>query len=181
MILLDNNQLVIANLFQALKYDPNVNEDMVRHLILNTYRMYRSKFSDKYGELVICHDGGRYWRKDMFPQYKASRSKSQKNSDVDWDRVHEVMDIIYNEVLSNFPYKNIKIRTVEADDIIAVLCEKYHQQENIVIISNDKDFQQLQKYPNVKQFSPIKKTFLDCNDPEGFLTYHILKGDSVCI
>ena len=178
VILLDNNQLVIANLFQAIKYDPEINEDMVRTLILNTYRMYRSKFSHKYGELVICHDGGRYWRKDIFPHYKASRSKAQKASAVDWDRVHEVMNMIYDEVLVNFPYKNIKIRSIEADDIIAILCERYHQDENILIVSNDKDFQQLQKYPSVQQFSPTKKEFLVCEDPEEFLTYHILKGDS---
>ena len=146
--------------------------------MLNTYRMYRSKFHDKYGEIVICHDGGRYWRKDIFPQYKANRSKSQKESDVDWDRIHEVMNMIHEEVVANFPYKNIKLRKVEADDIIAVLCEKYHMDENIVIVSNDKDFQQLQRYPNVKQYSPTKKQFLECEDPEEFLTYHILKGDS---
>ena len=178
VILLDNNQLVIANLFQSLKYDPNINEDMVRHLMLNTYRMYRSKFNDKYGEIVICHDGGRYWRKDIFPQYKANRSKAQKESDVDWDRIHEVMNMIHEEVVANFPYKNIKIVSVEADDIIAVLCERYHMDENIVIVSNDKDFQQLQRYPNVSQYSPTKKQFLECEDPEDFLTYHILKGDS---
>ena len=121
VILLDNNQLVIANLFQSLKYDPNINEDMVRHLMLNTYRMYRSKFNNKYCELVICHDGGRYWRKDVFPHYKASRSKAQKQSDVDWDRIHEVMNMIHEEVVTNFPYKNIKITSIEADDIIATI------------------------------------------------------------
>ena len=178
LILLDNNQLVIANLFQSMKYDPNINEDMIRHLILNTYRMYRNKFHEEYGELVICHDGGRYWRKDIFPEYKANRSKSQKNSDVDWDRVHDVMNMIYDEILDNLPYKNLKIRTVEADDIIAVLCERYHEKEKIVIVSNDKDFQQLQRFPNVRQFSPIKKQFLDCDNPEDFLVHHILKGDS---
>tara|TARA_R100000008_G_scaffold13898_1_gene6785 strand:- start:2853 stop:3635 length:783 start_codon:yes stop_codon:yes gene_type:complete len=161
-----------------MKYDPNINEDMIRHLILNTYRMYRNKFHEEYGELVICHDGGRYWRKDIFPEYKANRSKSQKNSDVDWDRVHDVMNMIYDEILDNLPYKNLKIRTVEADDIIAVLCERYHEKEKIVIVSNDKDFQQLQRFPNVRQFSPIKKQFLDCDNPEDFLIHHILKGDS---
>ena len=140
--------------------------------------MYRTKFFKKYGELVICHDGGRYWRKDIFPYYKSNRSKAQKESDVDWDRIHEVMNMMYDEVIENFPYKNIKIKTVEADDIIAILCEKYHTTEDIVIVSNDKDFQQLQKYPRVKQYSPIKKTYLVCEDPEIFLIDHILGGDS---
>lgn len=169
---------MIASLFQALKQDPEINEDLIRHLVLNTYRMYRSKFSDKYGELVICNDGGRYWRKDIYPYYKSNRSKAQKKSSMDWDKVHNVMDTIYSEISEVFPYKNIKIRSVEADDIIAIICEKYHTQENIVIVSNDKDFQQLQRFPSVKQFSPIKKKFLVCEKPENFLIDHILGGDS---
>jgi len=155
-----------------------MNEEMVRHLVLNTYRMYRSKFYKEYGELVICHDGGRYWRKEIFPEYKANRAKLKKNSDVDWERVHHIMNMIYDEVAENLPYKNIKIKKIEADDIIAVICEKCHDKEKILIVSNDKDFQQLQRFSNVRQFSPIKKQFLDCDDPQEFLTYHILKGDS---
>jgi len=178
MILLDNNQLVFASLFHVLKQDPEIHESLFRHIILNTYRMYRNKFSEQYGELVICNDGGKYWRKDIFPNYKANRSKTLKKSDVNWDDIYGMMDDIREEVINTFPYKNIKIKTVEADDIIAIICEKYHTQEDIVIVSSDKDFQQLQRYENVKQYSPIKKEFLFCENPEIFLIEHILGGDS---
>ena len=46
-----------------------------------------------------------------------------------------------------------------------------------MIVSNDKDFQQLQRYPNVHQYSPLKKTQLVCENPEKFLLEHIIKGD----
>jgi hypothetical protein len=170
--------LIIANLFQSLKVSPEIDENLIRHLVLNTYRMYRSKFHSEYGELVICNDSGKYWRKDIFPQYKYNRSKNKKKDNIDWSKVHEIMNTIHHEVLETFPYKNIKILSVEADDIIAVLCKKYSEKEKIVIVSNDKDFNQLQRYPNVRQYSPIKKEFINCGDPEDFLISHIIKGDS---
>ena len=169
--------MLISSLYQALKIDSEINEDMVRHILLNTYRMYRTKFGNKYGEIVICHDGGKYWRKDIFPHYKANRKKSRDSSDLDWNKIHDIMDKLYEEFYNTFPYKNIKIKRVEADDIIAILCKKYHTEEKILIVSSDKDFQQLQKYPNVKQYNPLKKGFIECEDPEGFITEHILKGD----
>jgi len=158
--------------------NPEINEDIIRHLVLNTYRMYRTKFKNKYGELVICHDGGNYWRRDLYPYYKANRKTNRDKSDLNWDRIHEIMNNLYDEVGLNLPYKNIKIKKVEADDIIAVLCEKYHTEENIVIVSSDKDFQQLQRYPNIKQYSPLKKSYIVCEKPENYIIEHILKGDA---
>ena len=73
MILIDNNQVIIANLFSLLKHNNELDENLLRHMILNTYRMYRKKFHNKYGELVICNDS-RSWRKDIFENYKSKYS-----------------------------------------------------------------------------------------------------------
>ena len=178
IILLDNNQLVIASLFQSLKMGSEINKDVIRHLVLNTYRIYRNKFHSEYGELVICHDGGMCWRNDIFSNYKANRSKKRKNSDLNWDEIHQIMDDIYQEIKENFPYKNIKIRGTEADDIIAILCKEYYSKEKLMIVSSDKDFKQLQKYSNVFQFSPLTKKHIVCEEPDTFLVEHIIKGDA---
>ena len=170
--------MIIASLFQSLKQEAELSEDLVRHLILNTYRMYRTKFKAKYGEIVICSDGGSDWRKELFPLYKANRKKSQAKSDIDWTKMHDIMNVIRGEMQENFPYKNVQIRGIEADDIIATLAKHYHTQEKILIVSNDKDFQQLQKYPNVEQYSPLKKKLMTCSDPEQFIVHHIIKGDT---
>ncbi len=175
---MDNNQLIIASLFQSMKQEAELSEDLVRHLILNTYRMYRTKFKSKYGEIVICSDGGSTWRKEIFPLYKANRKKSQEKSSVDWTKMHDIMNVIRGEMQENFPYRNVQIRGIEADDIIATLAKHYHTQEKIMIVSNDKDFQQLQKYPNVEQYSPLKKRLLSCSNPEQFIVEHIIKGDT---
>ena len=140
--------------------------------------MYRNKFKDKYGELVIANDSKNCWRKDVFPFYKANRRKQQDASKFDWNVIFDALNVIRDEVKEVFPFKNITVERAEADDIIGVIAKYYHRNEPIVIISNDKDFQQLQRYPNVKQYSPLKKSFLKCDDPERFLMEHIIKGDS---
>ena len=65
----------------------------------------------------------------------------------------------------------------EADDIIGFLCQE-NRDEKIMIISGDKDFIQLQKYPNVTQWSPITKKQVNGFDPTIYLKEHILKGDT---
>ena len=178
MILLDNNQLVIASLFHAIKSENGLTEDLVRHLVLNMYRMYRKRFSAEFGEIIICNDGREYWRKNSFPQYKANRKKQRKSSSVDWSEFYGIMNVIQDEVIKTFPYKNLQINDAEADDIIAIISKHNHNNEKILIVSSDKDFQQLQRYENVYQYSPIIKDFLICEDPENFLLEHIIKGDS---
>ena len=48
MILIDNSLVVIASLFHSLNQTNEIDEDFVRHLVLNSYRFYRNKFKDKY-------------------------------------------------------------------------------------------------------------------------------------
>jgi 5'-3' exonuclease len=88
------------------------------------------------------------------------------------------MKTIRTEVAENMPYKNIKVDRCEADDVIGVLAKHYHTKESVLIVSNDKDFQQLLYYPNVKLYSPHKKTMVECEDPTMFLFEQIVRGDS---
>jgi hypothetical protein len=47
-----------------------------------------------------------------------------------------------------------------------------------LIISADHDFTQLLKFPNVKQYDPIKKKYILNSDPHSFLREHIIRGDA---
>jgi hypothetical protein len=178
MILVDNNQIIIGSLFAQTRGGQEVSDDLIRHMVLNTYRILKKKFSKEYGELVICHDSGACWRKEFFPEYKGNRKKQKEKSPIDWDNIFTIFDMIRNEVRDNFPYKHMHIPHAEADDIIAILTKKYHQEEKVLIVSSDKDFQQLQRFPNVKQYTPLHKKLLKCDDPKQFLIEHIIKGDS---
>ena len=179
MILIDMNQIAVANLMMNLKMNNSktIDESMVRHMILNSIRMYRMEHHDEYGEVVLTWDSKHSWRRDYFPEYKASRRKGREESDLDWDDIFGTLNKIRNEIKENFPYKYLEVFGAEADDIIGFLCEE-NRDEKIMIISGDKDFIQLQKYPNVKQWSPITKKDVNGFDPTIYLKEHILKGDT---
>jgi 5'-3' exonuclease len=178
MILIDNNQVILSSIFAQTRGNTDLDEDQVRHITLNVYRSIRNKFFSEYGELIICQDSSNCWRKDIFPQYKAGRKKNQQKDAEDWNKIFDVLGTIRREIRDTFPYKNIAIPRCEADDIIAVLTKKHSPSEKVVIVSSDKDFKQLQRYENVKQYCLRKKQFLIEEDPERFLFDHIMYGDS---
>ena len=179
MIIIDMNQIAVANLMMNLKMNNSktIDESMVRHMILNSIRMYRMEHHSEYGEVVLTWDSKHSWRRDYFPEYKASRRKGREESDLDWDDIFGTLNKIRNEIKENFPYKYLEVFGAEADDIIGFLCEE-NRDEKILIISGDKDFIQLQKFPNVKQWSPITKKDVNGFNPTTYLKEHILKGDT---
>jgi len=138
--------------------------------------MYRSRFLSEFGEVVLCYDSKHYWRRDYFPEYKHNRRKGRTSDSKDWDAIFDCLNTIKEEIKTNMPYKFLEVYGAEADDIIATICSEYA--EEIMILSGDKDFIQLQKFPNVKQYSPITKKFVDGENPETYIKEHIFKGDS---
>ena len=178
MILVDNTQVLMSSIFAQHRDVAAIDEDLVRHMVLNTYRVYRKKFFREYGELVICQDGGASWRRDFFPLYKAKRRADRKENEAQWDRFYDIINRIRDEVAQHFPYRNMIVQGCEADDIIAYLVKRFAPTEKILILSGDKDFGQLQIHSSVAQYSPLQKKFVEVGNPKQFLLEHIIKGDS---
>jgi 5'-3' exonuclease len=177
MILIDMSQIILGNIFSFGNGIQETDEDLIRHMTLNSIRMYKNKFKS-YGDVVLVFDSSNYWRKEIFPQYKAARKLKQNKNAEDWSRIWDSINTIRIELEEQFPYKTMRVERAEADDIIAHLAKKYHQTEKIMIISSDKDYQQLQRYPNISQYSTKTKTKLICKKPQEFLIEHIIRGDS---
>ena len=175
MILVDFNQVCISNIMQDIKSNSDIEENLVRHMILSSLLMYKQKFSQQYGELTICCDSPKSWRKEVFPFYKANRKNYRESSDFDWKKIFLILNKIRNELRESFPYRVIEVEGAEADDIIANFA--VNAKQPLLILSSDKDFIQLQKNPNVKQFSIIQKKYLNGVDPTNYLKQHIIKGD----
>ena len=161
-----------------------LSEDLIRHMILNSLRYNKQKFGKEFGELVICCDDKNYWRKDIFPYYKAHRKSDREKSPLDWNMIFETLNKVRDELKETFPYKVIRAQRAEADDIIASICQKYGHlgikngaAEPILILSSDKDFAQLQKYANVEQYAPNTKKWIRISNPERYLREHIMRGD----
>lgn len=186
MIIIDFNQVMISNLMMQLGNHTNipVEEGLFRHMVMNSLRSYKQKFGNEYGEIIIACDDKNYWRKQIFPYYKANRKKTRDNSEINWTHVFEVFSKIKTELRENFPYRVIQIESAEADDIIATIVNQHGRElaskdhEKILILSGDKDYIQLHRYANVKQYDPTRKKWINHNNPERYLYEHILKGDA---
>ena len=179
MIIVDYSGIALASIIINKTFD----EQLIRHMILNSLRMYRTRYKEEYGELVLAVDASNNWRKTAFPQYKASRKKTQKQSDFDWGEAFRILNKIREEIAENFPYTVIRVDGCEADDIIGTLVTMNPDHNNdfkpqkIMIVSSDRDFLQLQRFRNVKQFSPLLKKELSVDNPRVWLQTHIIKGD----
>jgi len=194
MILVDYSQVALAAILtfqRELKGTESEVKNLIRHVTLSTLKSYKKKYAKEYGEMVICCDGRKYWRRDFFPNYKASRKKNREASDLDWKLIFDTLSEMREDLAVHFPYRVIHVEEAEADDVIAVMtkwlqnnnqCIKglVEEPQKILILSSDKDFKQLQLYPTVKQWSPMQKKYVTATQREiiEYKIEHIVKGDS---
>lgn len=181
MILVDYSQVVISGFFKAIENakDFEVDDDFIKHIILNIIRSINVKHRTKYGKMVICVDSRSTWRKDIYPYYKANRKKNREDSKVDWDKMFAIMNQIKSDLKEYFGYAVVEVEKAEADDVIATLAMVYSKHEEVLIVSSDKDFIQLQAYSeNIKQYSYMAEGFIVDDDPKYYLYKHIMSGDT---
>lgn len=188
-ILVDFSQTVIsacAAQSKELKVSDEP-KNLIKHIAMTMLLSWKKKFG---GDLIIVCDSKNYWRKQEFPHYKGHR-KHDKDDDqfLDWTMVFETLNELKAELRENFPYIVVEVEEAEADDIIAILVEYYQENDlintclieeprDIIIVSTDDDFQQLQKHRNVRQWNNVQKKFITCKNPKQFLIEHIVEGDS---
>jgi len=170
--LVDFSQIFIGSYMTASKFT-SVDMDVIRPAVLNVLRLYRTKFVSEFGELILCCDSRKSWRKEIFPNYKASRKKTRSAAPIDWENLYECLNQLKEELAEWFPYQVLEVEKAEADDIIAVLVGLAN--ERTLILSSDKDFVQLHQF-NVRQYSPMQKKFVE-GDSKWSLHEKLIKGD----
>ena len=178
MILIDLNQVLLAGLMaQIANHKGKLEESLIRHMVLNIIRTHVKNFKAEYGEVVLCCDNRKYWRKEYFPFYKANRKKTRDKSDLDWHLIFDILGKLKQELKDNFPYKVLDVEGAEADDIIGTLVPIYSPHQKILILSSDGDFLQLQNYKDVKQYNPSQKKYVKSENPILELKEKIIRGD----
>jgi 5'-3' exonuclease len=129
--------------------------------------------------IIVCWDGGKSYRKRLYPEYKEHRTKDER----DWDDVYRQMDELADYALPMLGILSVKAVGIEADDLIAQAARMCADRPYIV--STDDDF--LQCVDNrVSVINPVKGTIITADNfeketkvPLGFyLIYKILVGDS---
>ena len=106
--------------------------------VVNFLRLLHQNHKPAY--LGWVHDSGTSFRKDTFPDYKATREKLSEDLQQDFDRgMERICDL-----LEAYRIPVLALPGYEADDILGTLARQAVEQKvNVVIVSGDKDFQQL--------------------------------------
>jgi hypothetical protein len=194
MILIDYSQVALSAILtfqRELKGTESEIKNLIRHVTLSTIKSYKKKYGKEYGEVIVCCDGRKYWRREFFQYYKDGRKKTREASDLDWHMIFDTLNEMRQDIAQHFPYRVMHLDRCEADDIIAVLTEwaqnnqlvqegLVEDPQKILILSSDKDFKQLQLYPTVKQWSPMQKKYITASQREiiEYKIEHIVKGDA---
>jgi len=96
------------------------------------------------------HDSGLSFRHETFPEYKATREKLSEDLQDDFDRGMQRI----SDLLDAYRVPILTVPGYEADDVIGTLARQCVERSlNVVIVSADKDFQQLVR-PGVWLFNP---------------------------
>jgi len=86
------------------------------------------------------HDSGLSFRTEKYPAYKATREKLTEELQSDFNRGMERI----SEILEAYRFPVLSLKGYEADDVIGTLAKQAVDSSlNVVIVSGDKDFQQL--------------------------------------
>jgi len=189
MLLIDFSPLIISN-FMGVVRNSNEDfhiehEDLIRHITLSNIRQINSRFRRQYGDIVLAIDSKNSWRKKIFPYYKENR-KEMRNKDlvelgIDWKDIGRMINKVKEELIAYSPYKVIEVDDAEADDVIGVLTvDCIDRNEEVLIVSRDKDFQQLNigNHGLVSQWNKKDDIFIEVENPPRFIFEHVLKGDS---
>lgn len=99
--------------------------------------------------IAWVNDAGSSFRKDTYPEYKATREKLDEELQEDFDRSLTRIE----ELLTAFSVPLIAVDGYEADDVIGTLAARAESELDVVIISGDKDFYQLIS-PHVSLLNP---------------------------
>ena len=181
--IIDMSQIALSTAQHTLKPGEKITLGLLRHIILSSIKHNVLKFKKEgYTKIIIAIDNAlpMYWRREFAYYYKKNRAKSREESTFDWDGFFTSLRIIVDEFKKYMPYIISDIPKAEADDTIGVLCKLLSDKgHKVLIISSDGDFTQLQKYKNIKQYSPMQKKWVEpkYGSPEHDLMTKIVKGD----
>ena len=152
-----------------------------------TYNAWKCEFLGNIADLVqktesnsviLCQEGKKNWRYDVFEDYKSNRKEAKAKSKLDFDTFYPMADSFCEKLKQYVPnIYQLKVEGSEGDDLIAILTKNLTPKNEVVCVSTDRDFYQLLKYNGYSQYHPIKRQYVHVVNPERYLLEKIVVGD----
>lgn len=128
--------------------------------------------------VILCQEGKRNWRYEIFDAYKAHRKEEKAKAKLDFDTFYPVADAFCEKLRQYIPnIYQLKVDGSEGDDLVAVLTKNLTPKYEVICVSTDRDFYQLLKYEGYKQYHPIKRQYIHVVNPERYLLEKVVVGD----
>lgn len=175
MIYVDFSHLLISCFFAQEREVTEVTESDFRKHVLHTLFIVQNRFKHQFGEMVICCDGRRSWRYEIYPHYKARRKLTRAEEAVKWKEIDRLNRLIRDELAEHAVFRVVCVPGAEGDDVIAVLAAANN--EPSIIISEDKDFHQLHRLSYISQYSKRRDSVYRTESAEDDLKEKIIRGD----
>lgn len=178
VLIIDGHNFAYRTLFSSVFTNPEDNGDFVfwRHVFMNSFLSIIKKFSPS--KVIVAFDKKPSWRYDVYSDYKSNRKGARDKAVVDFDKFFPVFNEFINDLKDTF--RNIyilEIKRCEADDTMAVLTNDVFKDKTVILVSSDKDMNQLIDSERVQQFDPIKNKMIKCLNPKNELEIKIIMGD----
>jgi 5'-3' exonuclease len=172
------SNLARKNAFAAVKADPYDNRVWRKWVERTMCDILNFVHQFKADRCVLAMDDLIYWRTGEYPEYKANRKQFKKDAIIDFDSLDEFYLKFMHKFTETFStFYRLRVDSCEADDVIAALAEHNKDGEATIIISADKDFNQLKKYPNVVHWNPVTRREMSSINPQRDLEIKIITGD----
>jgi len=129
----------------GMKNNPLTNEESQVEVIF-TFFQYLLRYYKlfKTNNFIFCWDSRKSKRRDIYPDYKKQRRDNKTEEDYAFDAItFPQFNILRRDTLPELGFNNNFIQTgYEADDMIAMVTQRYHDYR-LIIVSNDGDLYQL--------------------------------------
>lgn len=184
-LIFDFNSLAMREVYSSCRdgvpLEQAVIEAMADHVL------EQQKLFGKADSIIVALEGGKCWRRTLYPNYKAGRhEKRAADTTVDWQEAFRRLGGLCNVLAASVPWNFVRVEGCEADDVVYVASKEYDG--DVTIISSDSDYKQLcsgsvtqlmihkGQFMSWPQRELFGSSFMELNNPEEWLCAAILTG-----
>ena len=157
--LIDFSTILYSSLYLAKKEALQEDREIEKKDIFSVLFNILNRIFSTYNNCYVVFDGrnSNKYRREIYPEYK--RNRDSKRDDLNIKLLFSCIKEI-KELFNYYPIKVIEVNEAEADDVIYCLCERYHKESNILVLTSDKDLIQLMNYfENVEIYNMFQKKY----------------------
>lgn len=178
-LIIDTPNILFRVFAAQSKYgDASERAGLSLHVAINTLQKYHKLF--KPDQIAVVFEGSNNWRKAHTKSnqsvskrvYKANRVK-----DPSMEPLFELVNNFHELIRHHTSLVCLHHEILEGDDLIAGYAQRFHKEDEVIILSGDKDFMQLLRYPNVRLINPDNGQDRTVKDPHFFMFEKCFRGD----